>query len=576
MKAMKRFIERFILISIIVLSILLFTWAVGWMVINQDNIHAAGAARAVESAQRGRYYSAFVESFFASFGSFLSAAMAVLVFSVAALIVLYIYRRLWKDRNLPTDGTYALQRVHMTTIDENGNRIKVLSIHNPNLALAPSLTQVLSGLMIGKSIYTGNELSERGQLQAKQVERAANNLQAATFSDNFGRLTAGVMGRILSPKAITDSGSSRSYGSENKMLDVAEETQETPSVPLISISEAYKQSNDTEWVIGQSERGDLAVLDLSVFPHGGIIGQTRTGKTSGAGMMIAGHALRSGCQLVILDGDLSTGGDWSPFASVAEYHKCAPETFPYQVEMLYNEFRRREKQGFSHRLFVMIEEYGDVNRNLARKDRQRTNTMLESMLSKAGKFNVNLFFIDQFPNLWPELVFQNARAKITYKLEEAGKLKLYKMDELADRGEFYFRNKIYKSFHVSPHREKVIQFAKKTFPLLIDESKYPVSEDLDGDSRPYIEIKDLGTVKGAQAASGATEYAPTQAQESRIVESVRVFVDSFDECDLLVAPPPNGTLREIMEYVEEMTGQSVSKGYVSKVLAKFREEEQGE
>lgn len=62
---------------------------------------------------------------------------------------------------------------------------------------------------------------------------------------------------------------------------------------------------------------------------------------------------------------------------------------------------------------------------------------------------------------------------------------------------------------------------------------------------------------------------------SSFVEAVRVLVESFEEVDLLIAPPPNGTIPQIIEYVEEMTGQTVSKGYVSKVLAKFREEEKG-
>ena len=541
----------------------------GYLSINQEAIKRAGEAKAIERANRAHITTQFMAGFYDAMAVTVQVLMILLVVALAALIVyamafgiFHMYQRHWKLRNLPTNGVLPLDRQKISILDRFGNQHNAMVTTNRNLLTAPVTVDVLNGMSAG-AYQLQNQLSEFGQLEAKRIERQAHNLLAADFADNLGgglRGGAGLIKSILNPQRQV--GGSRAQFDDNGSSRAIEEKPEAAPVVVepMSVSQAFAQSDATNWIIGRANDGALAVFNLETHVHSAVLGATGTGKSAGAGMMLAGNALKNGHQLIVLDG--KGGDDWSAFASRCEYHYTDPQLFVGYARQMIEAYNERKFQQPKNHLTVIIEEYGDLNSLMTRKDRAYVTSCLETILRKGRSAGMHLFFIDQYPGKWEPQVLTNTKAKFVYQLHNGAIVNEYHAQNLAERGEFLFNKRRYNSFHVAPHARRVVEMSMPThyLPLLSDEDQ---DEEVNHDSGNSIVVRDIQPV------------API-AQEAQSVEPVktdiRLAIEQYVEENprLKTEEPERGELPRIQQYIFGRIQRNVGKPYISETLKEIR------
>lgn len=541
----------------------------GYLSINQEAIKRAGEAKAIERANRAHITTQFMAGFYDALAVTVQVVMILLVVALAALIVyvivfgaFHMYQRHWKLRNLPTNGVLPLDRQNISILDQFGNRHKAIVTTNRNLLTAPVTVDVLTGTSAG-AYQLQNQLSEFGQLEAKRIERQANNLLAADFADNLGgglRGGAGLIKSILNPQRQI--GGSRSFD-DGSSRAIEEKPEAAPVVvEPMSVSQAFAQSDATNWIIGRANDGALAVFNLETHVHAAVLGATGTGKSAGAGMMLAGNALKNGHQLIVLDG--KGGDDWSVFSNRCEYHYTEPQSFVGYAKQMIEAYNERKFQQPKNHLTVIIEEYGDLNSLMTKKDRAYVTSCLETILRKGRSAGMHLFFIDQYPGKWEPQVLTNTKAKFVYQLHNGAIVNEYHAQNLAERGEFLFNKRRYNSFHVAPHAKRVVEMSMPThyLPLLSDEDQ---DEEVDHDTGNSIVVRDVQRAEPATQDAQVIGLGKTEirlAIEQYIAENPR----------LKTQEPERGELPKIQQYIFGKIQRNVGKPYISETLKEIRDE----
>jgi len=541
----------------------------GYLSINQEAIKRAGEAKAIERANRAHITTQFMAGFYDALVVTVQVLMILFVVALAALIVyamafgiFHMYQRHWKLRNLPTNGVLPLDRQRILIADQFGNQHKAMVTTNRNLLTAPVTVDVLTGMSAG-AYQLQNQLSEFGQLEAKRIERQANNLLAADFADNLGgglRGGAGLIKSILNPQRQVG-GSRAQFDDSGSSRAIEEKPEAAPAVAEpMSVSQAFAQSDATNWIIGRANDGALAVFNLETHVHGGVLGATGTGKSAGAGMMLAGNALKNGHQLIVLDG--KGGDDWSVFSNRCEYHYTDPQSFVSYARQMIEAYNERKFQQVQNHLTVIIEEYGDLNSLMTRKDRAYVTSCLETILRKGRSAGMHLFFIDQYPGKWEPQVLTNTKAKFVYQLHNGAIVNEYHAQNLAERGEFLFNKRRYNSFHVAPHAKRVVEMSMPThyLPLLSDEDQ---DEEVDHDSGNSIIVRDI-----QRPAPIAQDAQPVEPVKTDIRLAIEQYVEENPR--LKTEEPERGELPRIQQYIFGRIQRNVGKPYISETLKEIR------
>ena len=472
---------------------------VGLLAINRDSIRLAGEAKAIERIERARLTTDFLRGFYGSLGSFSAGSLNLLIWvgwsALAAGVYLVVVASI-ERRNRPKDGIYPLRNAKLRLPD--GSRATVIT--DPNRMLSASTIIVHDGDRAG--VYdVPSTLSEAGQLQGMAIGRQANNLQAG-------------------------GGHQRSAADWQPRMRVVGEPTPAPIPAMagqaMSVSQAFIQSSANRWVVGRSTAGVLATFDPAMHVHCAVLGSTGTGKSEGVGMMLLAHALRMGWQTVILDG--KGGADWSHFQGVSEYHRADYDTFPDQVDHLVGEYqRRRNGEADPPPLWVVVEEYGDLNYGMSRAQSQRANDGLATLLRMGRDVGMHLCFIDQYPERWEAQIIQNARAKFVHQLADGAIVKEYKAHELSDRGEFFFRGQRYNAFHAKPHVERLLGLAAPvSYPMLIDGSPERVGtvESVRRETSASEASRPSSSPLARSIAACATSQIATRAPQRRSVAAM--------------------------------------------------------
>lgn len=243
-----------------------------------------------------------------------------------------------------------------------------------------------------------------------------------------------------------------------------------PAPADLTINDAVRSATPDWWTIGQAN-GQLVGFNPMHKPHIGIVGSTGTGKTTGMGFLIAAHALRNGWHVVVLDAD--DGAAWTAFSMQAERVETDGATFAKQIGAVYTEFERRvnllhttgatDINGVANvrRMLVVIEEYGDLVRQLRIRDKTAADTVdsqLDGMMRRGRKAGVHLMLLDQYPEYWSQQVIAGAKLLCIYRLGpgQGNKVGYYSAHELTDTGEFAVDGQRCRSWHIAPALRKML------------------------------------------------------------------------------------------------------------------------
>ena len=181
---------------------------------------------------------------------------------------------------------------------------------------------------------------------------------------------------------------------------------ESSSYQPLSLVDAFAQSTADRWLLGNGVQGPCSFSVRDVV-HTGLIGATKTGKTSSTALLMALNARKQGMQVIALDG--AGGVDWNPYRHVFEVHESDYTTIGDQINELVRIHELRMKAlkvaGVSNldeldyqlpSLFVVMEEHGRTMQAFQAASKKQY-TLTESALSnlmRVSRQNRHLLFID--------------------------------------------------------------------------------------------------------------------------------------------------------------------------------------
>lgn len=279
------------------------------------------------------------------------------------------------------------------------------------------------------------------------------------------------------------------------------------AAPRMTIEDALTRSTGERWITGQADDGELIVFEPNRHAHAAIVGVTGTGKTTSVGFTLVLEALRAGWHVVILDPD--GGANWQPFSAVAEWHETDRSTFPGQIAAVYRLYERRATISNPRPVLVVIEEYGDLIRQLRKSNRADADTvdgMIDAILQRGRKRRVHLALIDQYPEHWSQAVIGGTKFRAVFQLgpNQGAKMEEYTAAKLPDVGRFLTRGAEYNSFNAESAVPRLLR------QLPAPSTKRVITDRPAGESS--VESSPVSSAAGSAVRSGVTP-PPTPATE---------------------------------------------------------------
>ncbi|HRJ40936.1 MAG TPA: type IV secretory system conjugative DNA transfer family protein, partial [Caldilineaceae bacterium] len=401
----------------------------------------------------------FLSRFLDGILTFLTAlGWFVLVLGSAASVVYLVqfYRSRESSRLRQKDGSFPLRAY---TIDGGGEVLL-----NPNNMIgAASVFHPQHGFF-----ELPSTMPPELQADVRKIIERTHQLQALTPGDDaitskFGSMWRG--GNSGVANAATGRLLAGNYDRPVKALSGAVETATpdplaTPPAPRLALTDALAQSTGSRWIVGQSDNGALATFEPTAHAHAAIVGSTGTGKTRSVGYALALAAIRSGWHVLILDPD--GGADWSPFRTHAEWQETDRASFPGQIEAIHRFYERRASLDNPRPVLVVIEEYGDMIRQLRTANRNaadQVDNWLDSILRRGRKRRMHVALIDQYPEHWSQPVIGGTKFRAVFQLGpgQGAKVEEYHAAKLPDVGRFLVRGIEYNSFDASTQAAAVLR-----------------------------------------------------------------------------------------------------------------------
>lgn len=412
----------------------LLAGAVFWTTaINSEANRRASQAIADERIERARHWTDFSRALQQmlidlgwALGCVVIGGLVVLVLLVAVGYWLKAHDRRYRAQ----DGLFALQSMRIA-----GGTILI----DPNRMVGAALFASSAGIL---------EMPSAAGWEA-QVQVTAG-AQRVALASALGDVRYAAHGKLLAGAY------DKSESATHQLSAPVAELPPGASALLTGLNSVVEHSQHDKFILGQNRQsGKLAVFDPVSSVHAGIVGVTGTGKTVSCGYVLAAQALRHNWHVVILDP--KGGADWQMFDGPAEWCESDPATFGDQVRRLEQEHQRRQVLTAMHRvssvrelveapisMLVLIEEYGDLIRQLRRSNSKIANLvddMLDTLMRRARSSDMHLVFIDQYPEHWSHQVIGGTKFKAVFQLGpgQGAKLEEYKAASLPDVGEFLVR-----------------------------------------------------------------------------------------------------------------------------------------
>ena len=216
----------------------------------------------------------------------------------------------------------------------------------------------------------------------------------------------------------------------------------------------------------------MAIFNPALHGHGGIVGSTGTGKTTGAAFTMTAAAVKAGYHVILLDPD--GGQDWGVFRQHTEWMETDRDMLPDQIMALNNEYLRRADGGRYTPLLVVIEEYGDLIkqlRSLHRQEAENVDTVIDAILRRGRRRGVHVLLVDQYPEYWSQQVIAGVKWRAVHRLgpNQGAKLEEYNVSKLPNRGAFRHDGQQYEAWHAAPAmRQLLATMPAQTFTPIVD------------------------------------------------------------------------------------------------------------
>jgi len=269
----------------------------------------------------------------------------------------------------------------------------------------------------------------------------------------------------------------------------------TTGIAILPLQEAIRQSDRDEWVLGQSpDDGTLFRFNLGNSVHLGLVGATKSGKTSSTAYLLAYYALRNGMNLIALDG--AGGVDWKPWADYAEVYDTNYINLPSyvgQINQLHNQRMDLVKQFgvatidevtsiTTPHVLVIMEEFGYMMQALKGVDRKtydQTESALSNLMRVSRKSGIHFLLIDQNPAKWPTTIVANIKQYVSYRVggKVGSAINEYHLDDLKPVGQFSVDNSKYDAWYTKGELPKLlpdlrcskVRYIKKVEPVVTSE-----------------------------------------------------------------------------------------------------------
>jgi len=382
----------------------------------------------------------------------------------ATLIAFLVIRKQWTHQWTQKDGSFPLREYKMPggarlLVDPN-SMVGAAGVFHPEYGWAE--IEPTAGWAVQKDI--------------RALVQTTRHLQASSpgddvYMDKFGSLAR--PGKAGIANAATGKFLSGGWGPRTTTPE-PEAPPPPPALPLLNLRSAYEQSTPERFILGQNpESGKLAVFNPVESVHAGIIGVTGTRKTTSVGYTLAGQALRHGYHLITLDP--KGGVDWRAFANHGEWVGVDPSNYADAIEGLWREHDTRHRTviraGVNNLrdlngqapppVLVILEEYGDMIRQLRRTDRKQADQVddwLDRMLRLSRMTSIHLVFIDQYPEEWSNQAIGGTKAKYIFQLgpNQGAKVEEYHAGKLPDHSIFLHRKEAYTVFDAQPRLKSML------------------------------------------------------------------------------------------------------------------------
>jgi hypothetical protein len=395
-----------------------------------------------------------------------SGLIFILALAVGGVYVWSIYDKRYESKLRAVDGTFALQ-----TFKANGQ----LYVTDPNKAVFG---------VFGQDTRTGNLITDASMIGAdRQLAYAATvqktrTANAVTSGEGFKHIATGkyLSGALDKPERTLE------------YAQVAEDTGSIAPWQALTLQQAFAQSTKDNWLLGQNEHSACSFNVLDVV-HTGLLGATKTGKTSSTALLMALNAKRAGMHVIALDG--AGGIDWSPYSNLFEVYETDYGTIGDQLDQIVKlhdlrmkELKRAGKPSIDELdytippVFVVLEEFGRTMQSYRagnKKQYEITENALSILMRVSRKTGLHFLLIDQGMNGWSGEIKQNVKSYISYHLggKQGYAFEAYNLQDLAPNGEFWCAGEVYKAWHTKPEiatLQKELQPAK--FKLLTDTQYY--------------------------------------------------------------------------------------------------------
>ncbi|MCC6271145.1 MAG: hypothetical protein IT190_07695 [Microbacteriaceae bacterium] len=267
------------------------------------------------------------------------------------------------------------------------------------------------------------------------------------------------------------------------------------AIVRLPLREVIAQSDQNEWVLGQSPNdGTLFRFNLGNSVHLGLVGATKSGKTSSTAYLLTYYARFNGFHVIALDG--AGGVDWKPWSNYAEVYDTTYLNLPAyisQINQLHNQRMTLVKQygvatideitdlHIPHTLVVM-EEFGFMMQALKSADRgtyDQTESTLSNLMRVSRKSGIHFLLIDQNPAKWPSSIVANIKQYVAYKVggKVGSAINEYHLDDLKPVGQFSVENQKYDAWYTKGELPKLLPDLRQSKVRYIKECEPPVTTE---------------------------------------------------------------------------------------------------
>lgn len=441
-----------------------------------DNMSPSwAAAEAVKNAQRLRQMEeqSARDSEFTKWHNqyigFVYGGLTITFFSVSSLGIWLLYHKRIEHSLRQINGSYALQWRTVGGIN---------TLIDPNKFASGIGALTVENVLGSKPSFDNPEQ----QLRLLEQENRKRLMQAMPEQS----LRYAAAGKFLSG----------AYERPQRQLEYHVVEDETPSQPVVKydLIQAINESDTEGWNIGQNpDDGHLYNLSINDVVHVGLVGATKTGKTSSTALLMMYYALRNKFLVIAFDG--AGGVDWLPYKDYIEVYPVDYTTLPKRVDQIValheRRMRKLQERGVANidevtgmkvpHILVIFEEFGYMCQALEAADKKlfkETESRLSNLMRVSRKTGIHFLLVDQNPTRWSQVIKANVKLFIAYKLNGnlGGAINEYHLDKLKNKGQCSIENTFYDTWYTKGEISKLlIDIPKRSGALLKEVVTEPVT-----------------------------------------------------------------------------------------------------